>query len=113
MKLLYACANSATDPLLWSGTVLNLQRALKSTGAEVEIMDNIPFDCPMPLRVLHQWHKRFGRRTHLLQIEPEILRRAARRVAARYAAGNYDAVFSPGTGVPVYALLPSSIPVFS
>src|SRR3954471_14980205 len=113
MRLLYACADSATDPLLWSGIVLNARRAVESAGATVEIMDRIPFDCPLPLRLLHQWHKFFGKKTHVLQIEPEILRRAARRIAARFAEGGYDAVFSPGTGVPVYALLPASIPVFS
>jgi glycosyltransferase involved in cell wall biosynthesis len=113
MKLLYACADSANDPLLWSGIVANCKKALQSAGIELVVMDQIPFDCPPHLRILHQWHKRFGKKTHLIQIEPAILRRAARRVAARFARGDCDAVFSPGTGVPVYAYLPDSVPTFS
>lgn len=113
MNLLYACADSATDPLVWSGIVLNCRRALESAGAEVEIMDHIPFECPVHLRLLHQLHKRFGRKSHILQIEPAILHRAARRIAARFTQGGYDAVFSPGTTPPVYALVPASIPVFA
>jgi glycosyltransferase involved in cell wall biosynthesis len=113
MKLLYPCADSASDPLLWSGIVLNCRRALEEIGVEVAVMDEIPFECPPHLRVLHQCYKKFGRKTHLLQIEPAILRRAAQRIAARFAQGDCDAVFSPGTGVPVYALLPASIPTFA
>ena len=113
MKLLYACANRADDPHLWSGTVSNCRQALQDSGVELEIFDRIPFECPLPLRLLHQAHKRLGRKTHLLQIEPAVLRRAAARIAARFARGDCDAVFCPGTGVPVYSYLPASVPVFT
>lgn len=113
MKLLYACADRADDPHLWSGTVSNCRQALLDTGMELAVFDRIPFECPAPLRLLHQAHKRLGRKTHLLQIEPVILRRAARRIAARFARGDCDAVFCPGTGVPVHTYLPASMPVFT
>lgn len=113
MKLLYPCADSANDPLLWSGIVWNCRRALEEVGVEIAVLDQIPFECPASLRLLHQWHKRIGRKTHLLQIEPALLRRAADRIKTRFAQGDCDAVFSPGTGVPVYALLPPSIPFFA
>ena len=113
MKLLYACADRADDPHLWSGTVSNCRQALQDTGVELAVFDRIPFECPVPLRLLHQAHKRLGRKTHLLQIEPAVLRRAARRIAARFAQGDCDAVFCPGTGVPVYTYLPASVPVFT
>jgi hypothetical protein len=77
MKLLYACADRADDPHLWSGLVSNCRQALLDTGVELAVFDRIPFECPVPLRLLHQAHKRLGRKTHLLQIEPVILRRAA------------------------------------
>jgi glycosyltransferase involved in cell wall biosynthesis len=48
-----------------------------------------------------------------MKFEREPGRPAPRRIAAHFNAGGYDAVFSPGTGVPVYAHLPASIPVFS
>ena len=69
------------------------------------------FECPVHLRLLHQLHKRFGRKTHFLQIEPAILHRAARRIAAQFTQGGYDAVFSPGTVRAVF--LPASIPVLA
>lgn len=113
MKLLYACANSASDPQLWSGTVWNCRRGLESAGVEIEVLDNIPFACPLHLRVRHALHKRLGRKVHFLQCEPEILRRAAKRIAKRFAKGDCDAVFCPGSGVPVYARLPAKIPTFT
>ena len=111
MKLLYACADRADDPHLWSGTVSNCRQALLNAGAELAVLDRIPFECPAPLRLLHQLHKRLGRKTHLLQIEPVILRHAARHIATRFAKGDCDAVFCPGTGVPVYTYVPPEIPV--
>ena len=113
MKLLFACANSASDPGLWSGTVWNCRRALESAGVEIEVFDNIPFECPLHLRLLHQFYKRIGRKTHSLQSEPAVLRRAAARIATRFAQGNCNAVFIPGSGVPVYACVPGNIPVFT
>ena len=112
MKLLYVCADRATDPLLWSGTVFNCLRALKGAGAEVAVFDQIPFECPPALRVRHVFQKRFGSKIHYLQLEPAILERAARRITARFAKGDCDAIFCPGTGVPVHAFLPAEIPVF-
>ncbi len=113
MKLLYTCADNANDPHLWSGTVWNCQRALAAAGCEIETFDRIPFECPPHLRLLHQFHKRLGKKIHLLQLEPAILRRAARRIEAHFARTNCDAIFSPGTGVPVYAYVDPKIPVFS
>jgi glycosyltransferase involved in cell wall biosynthesis len=113
MKLLYTCADRADDPHHWSGTVSNCRQALKTAGVELAVFDRIPFECPRPLRLLHQLHKRFGRKTHYLQIEPAVLRRAARRIAERFSQGDCDAVFCPGTGVPVHAFLPASVPVFT
>jgi glycosyltransferase involved in cell wall biosynthesis len=112
MKLLFACANSASDPHLWSGTVWHCRRALESAGVQLEVIDGIPFECQMHLRILHQLYKRLGRKTHSLQSEPTILQRAADRIAARFAKGDCDAVFIPGSGVPVYAYLPPNIPAF-
>src|SRR4029077_15287016 len=40
-------------------------------------------------------------------------RRAAQRITARFARGDCDAIFCPGTGVPVYAFLPPHLPVFT
>jgi len=111
MKLLYTCADRADDPLHWSGTVWNCRNALESAGVELAVFDRIPFECPLPLRMFHQLHKRLGRKTHYLQIEPAVLHRAARRVAERFARGDCDAVFCPGIGVPVHAWLPASVPV--
>src|SRR5438105_2712955 len=111
MKLLYACADRATDRLLWSGLVWNTRCALENAGLEIAILDQIPFECPFSLRLRHQWHKRFGNKTHFLQIEPVILRRAAHRIATRFAQGDCDGVFCPGTGVPVNTFLPPEIPV--
>ncbi len=113
MKLLYTCADNANDPLLWSGTVWNCQRAFASIGCEVELFDKIPFECPPHLRLLHQLHKRLGKKIHLLQLEPALLHRAARRIEARFARGDCDAIVSLGTGVPVYTYIDPSIPVFS
>ncbi|MBC8008990.1 MAG: glycosyltransferase family 4 protein [Burkholderiales bacterium] len=113
MKLLYTCADHASDPLHWSGTVSNCRNALENAGVKLAVFDRIPFECPPPLRLLHQWYKRLGTRTHHLQFEPAVLRRAAARIATRFAEGDCDAVFCPGTGVPVAAYLPASIPVVS
>lgn len=113
MKLLYACADRADDPQHWSGTVWHCRHALESAGASVEIFDQIPFECPLSLRVLHQFKKHGSRKTHSLQIEPAILRRAAARIAARFAEGDCDAVFCLGTGVPVHTYVPADIPVFT
>ncbi len=113
MKLLYTCADRADDPLHWSGTVWNCRNALERAGVELAVLDRIPFECPWPLRLAHQWLKRMGRKTHHLQLEPAVLRPAARRIAERFARGDCGAVFCPGTGVPVDTWLPSSIPVFT
>ena len=113
MKLLYACADRADDPLLWSGFVSNCRQALLDIGVELVVFDQIPFECPLSVRLLHQLHKRLGRKVHMVQLEPGVLRRAAARIATRFAQGDCDAVFSPGAGVPVYAYLPASIPVVS
>lgn len=113
MKLLYTCSDRADDPLHWSGTVWNCRNALDTAGIELALFDRVPFECPMPLRLLHQWYKRLGLRTHHLQFEPAVLRRAAGRIAARFAESDCDAVFCPGTGVPVQSYLPAGIPVFS
>ncbi|MBC7365269.1 MAG: glycosyltransferase family 4 protein [Undibacterium sp.] len=113
MKLLYACADGADDPLLWSGIVWNCRHALETAGVQLAVFDRIPFECPLPLRLRHQLHKRLGLKTHYLQIEPAVLRPAARRIAARFAEGDCDAVFCPGTGVPVHTYLPAGVPVFT
>jgi glycosyltransferase involved in cell wall biosynthesis len=113
MKLLFACANRANDPHHWSGTVSHCRQALLDAGVELALFDQIPFECPLPLRLLHQAYRRLGRQTHYLQVEPGVLQRAAKRIATRFAAGDCDAVFCPGTGVPVGTFLPPHIPVFS
>jgi glycosyltransferase involved in cell wall biosynthesis len=113
LKLLYACADDSADPHLWSGTVWNCRQALAAAGCEITAFDRIPFECPLHLRLLHKFYKLRGKKIHFLQIEPSILQKAADRIASRFAQGDCDAVFSPGTGVPVYALLPPHIPVFT
>jgi glycosyltransferase involved in cell wall biosynthesis len=113
MKLLYTCADRADDPLHWSGTVVNCRRALETAGVELAVFDRIPFECPPALRALHQLHKRLGLKTHHIDLEPAVLRRAAERIATRFAEGDCDAVFCPGTGVPVHAYLPAGIPIFT
>jgi glycosyltransferase involved in cell wall biosynthesis len=113
VKLLFVCADRADDPLLWSGVVSNCRQALLDAGVELAIFDRIPFECSLGMRIRHQLLKAFERKTHLLQLEPSILQRAARRVIARYAEGDCDGVFCPGTGVPIYACLPTNIPVFT
>jgi len=113
MKLLYACSDNASDPHLWSGTVWNCRQALVRSGLEVEAFDRIPFSCSLSLRLLHQWYKRRGQKLHYLQIEPSILRRAARRIEQRFAKGDCAAVFTPGTGVPVYAYVSANVPVYT
>ena len=113
MKLLYTCANNASDPHLWSGTVSNCRQALQAAEVQLEIFDQIPFECPLPLRLLHQAHKRLGRKIHFLQIEPAVLRRAAARIVQRFDQGDCAGVFCPGTGVPVHAYLPKRLPVIS
>lgn len=113
MKLLYACADCADDPHLWSGLVKNSRNALTRAGVELVVFDRIPFEVPALLRLRHQLHKRFGRKTHLLQLEPAVLQRAADRIAARFATGDCDAIFCPGTGVPVHTYLPAGLPVFA
>jgi glycosyltransferase involved in cell wall biosynthesis len=113
MKLLYACADRADDPLHWSGTVVNCRRALEAAGVGIAVFDRIPFECPPSLRVRHQLHKHLGRKTHHLDLEPAVLRSAAQHIAARFAEGDCDAVFCPGTGVPVHTWLPPEIPTFT
>lgn len=113
MKLLYTCVNDASDPLHWSGTVWNCRNALEAAGVELAIFDQIPYECPIPQRLIHQWHKRLGTKTHHLNFEPAMLRRAAARIARRFAEGDCDAVFCPGTGVPVAAYVPANIPLVS
>ncbi|MEO6876728.1 MAG: hypothetical protein ABI222_18100, partial [Opitutaceae bacterium] len=113
MKILYACANSADDPLLWSGLVANTRQALQDAGVEIATLDRIPMESPLRLRILHQVYKRLGRKTHMLQLEPAVLRRAARRITDRFDQGDCDAVFCPGTGVPVYTFVPPRVPVFT
>lgn len=113
MKLLYTCADRADDPLHWSGTVVNCRRALEAAGVELVVFDRIPFECPPVLRARHQLHKRLGLKSHHLDLEPAVLHRAAHRIATRFAEGDCDAVFCPGTGVPVHAYLPATIPTFT
>jgi glycosyltransferase involved in cell wall biosynthesis len=113
MKLLYTCANRADDPLHWSGTVWNCHNALAAAGVELAVFDQIPFECPLGLRVYHQFHRRFSPKTHYLQIEPAVLRQAAWHITQRFARGDCDAVFCPGTGVPVHTYLPTSVPTFT
>src|SRR6185295_14700283 len=113
VKLLYVCADRADDPLLWSGVVFNCRQSLLDAGVELAVFDRIPFECSVGMRVRHHLLKAFERKTHLLQVEPAILKRAARRIVARFKAGDCDGVFCPGTGVPVYAYLPPTIPVFT
>lgn len=113
MKLLYTCADRADDPLHWSGTVVNCRRALEAAGVELVVFDHIPFECPPALRVRHQFQKHLGSKTHHLDLEPAVLRRAARHIVERFAEGDCDAVFCPGTGVPVHAYLPPEIPTFT
>ncbi|MBC8041218.1 MAG: glycosyltransferase family 4 protein [Opitutaceae bacterium] len=113
MKLLYTCADRADDPLHWSGTVVNCRRALEAAGVEIAVFDRIPFECPPVLRVRHQLHKHLALKTHHLDLEPDVLRSAAQRIAIRFAEGDCDAVFCPGTGVPVHAYLPPEIPTFT
>ncbi len=113
MKLLYTCADRADDPHLWSGIVWNCRQGLLDADVEIAVFDRIPFECPIGLRLWSQGHKVFGQKTHFLQIEPAILRRAAQRITARFDQGDCDAIFCPGTGVAVYAFLPRRLPVFT
>lgn len=113
MKLLFACADRVSDRQSWSGTVWNCWQALQHAGIDVALCDEVPFRCPPALRLLHQWHRRFGRLVHYLQIEPAVLRRAARHVELRFARGDCDGIFSPATGVPLHAFIRPEIPVFA
>lgn len=113
MKLLFACADRVSDRQSWSGTVWNCCQALQHAGIEVALCDEIPFQPPLRLRILHQLHRRLGRRVHYLQIEPAALRRAARHVEQRFARHDCDAVFCLGTGVPLHTHIRPDIPVFT
>ncbi len=77
------------------------------------MFDHIPFECSWPLRLIHQGYKYFSAKTHYLQIEPAILRKAARRIVEHFDSSDCDAIFCPGTGVPVYGYLPATVPVFT
>ncbi len=113
MKILYACCEDASNQNSWSGLVYHIRMALEKAGFEIEVFDRIPFECPLPLRFFHQYYKRFSRRVHQLQIEPAILQNAARRIERRFLESKCDAVFCPGTGVPVNAFIDPAIPVFT
>jgi glycosyltransferase involved in cell wall biosynthesis len=79
---------------------------------DVVVYDKIPFECPLPLRIYHQFYKRFSKKTHQLQFEPAILKRAAKRIEKKIREQHCDAVFCPGTGTPVNTFIDASIPVF-
>jgi glycosyltransferase involved in cell wall biosynthesis len=113
MKILYACCEDASNQNAWSGLVYHIRLALVKAGFEIEVFDHIPFECPLKLRFFHQYYKRFSRQVHQLQIEPVILQNAARRIERRFFETGCDAVFCPGTGVPVNAFIDPAIPVFT
>lgn len=80
---------------------------------EVVVFDKIPFECPIWLRIYHQFYKRFSSKLHQLQFEPAILKNAARRIEKKFYETKCDAVFCPGSGTPVNTFISGSIPVFS
>jgi glycosyltransferase involved in cell wall biosynthesis len=80
---------------------------------EVVVYDKIPFECPLPLRIYHQFYKRFSKRIHHLQLEPTILKKAAKRIEKKFYEQNCEAVFCPGTGTPISTFIDRAIPVFS
>lgn len=113
LKILYATTEDASDQNAWSGLVYNIRRTLGEAGLQIELFDRVPFECPLPLRLLHQLYKHGSSKVHQLQIEPAVLKIAARRIEQRFLETRCDAVFCPGTGVPIHAFVNPSIPVFS
>jgi glycosyltransferase involved in cell wall biosynthesis len=102
----------SNDQNVWSGLVYYMRQTLEQ-HFDVAVYDKIPFECPLPLRIYHQFYKRFSKKIHHLQLEPAILKKAARRIEKKFYEKNCDAVFCPGTGTPVSAFINPSIPVFS
>jgi glycosyltransferase involved in cell wall biosynthesis len=114
MKLLYACNENANDRNIWSGLVWHIWKALEQTGLEIELFDQVPLECPLYIRAIHNYHKRLSRRyAHYLGVEPAILTKAAYRIEERYRQRACAAVFCPGTGYPVNAYIDPAIPVIS
>lgn len=112
LKILYACSGDANNQNVWSGSVFHIRTALERAGLELEVFDRIQFECPLALRLLHQGYKRFSRKVHQLQIEPSVLKHAARRIERRFLDTGADAVFCPGAGVPINTFVDPRIPVF-
>jgi glycosyltransferase involved in cell wall biosynthesis len=102
----------SSDQNVWSGLVYYMRRTLEQ-HFDVVVYDKIPFECPLPLRIYHQFYKRFSKKLHHLQLEPAILKKAAKRIEKRFREEHCDAVFCPGTGTPVNTFIDRSVPVFS
>jgi glycosyltransferase involved in cell wall biosynthesis len=111
LRILFACIEDSNDQNVWSGLVYYIRKTLER-HFEVVVYDKMPFECPLPLRVYHQLYKRFSKKIHHLQLEPAILKKAAKRIEKKFREQNCDAVFCPGTGTPVNTFIDTSIPVF-
>ncbi len=112
MRILFACIEDANDQNVWSGLVYYMKKTLEQ-HFNVVVYDKIPFECPIPLRIYHQFYKRFSKKIHHLQLEPAILKKAAKRIEKKFYEQNCDAIFCPGTGIPVNTFINPSIPVFT
>jgi glycosyltransferase involved in cell wall biosynthesis len=114
MKLLYACNENAHDRNVWSGLVWHIWKALEQAGLEIELYDQVPMECPLHIRAIHNYHKRLSRRySHYLGVEPAILTKAAYRIEERYRQRACAAIFCPATGYPINAYVNPAIPVIS
>jgi glycosyltransferase involved in cell wall biosynthesis len=89
-------------------------KALESSGCKVELFDKIPIECPIAIRLMHNFYKRIKRRpSHHLGFEPAVLEKAAKRIERRFRESDCDAVFCPGTGYPVSTYISQELPVIS
>jgi hypothetical protein len=53
-------------------------KALESSRCQIELFDKIPIECPIAIRLMHNFYKRIKRRpSHHLGFEPAVLEKAA------------------------------------
>ena len=102
LKVAYVTLYNANDVNQWSGLGFFIRKSLKDQDLEVNTIGNVTTRLRFLYAFKYLYYAVFLRKRYLLDREPRLLKRLAKKIQKQLDQTEYDVIFSPGLLAVVY-----------
>lgn len=113
LRIAYVTLYNANDVNQWSGLGFFIKKSLEDQGLEVKTIGNVTTRLRFLYAFKYLYYAIFFKKRYLLDREPRLLKRLAKKIQKQLDRTEYDVIFSPGLLSVVYLNTDKPIVVYT